>query len=272
MNEIRRRQNGAGAGIARAALLATLSLTLTACGQSVGDLGRANHHIVTESYLPAAGKLIAKARGVQVSDFALTEYEVELRRRAYRLIMPAHAANILELTEAEAVRARIWPDHWRQIDLANYADDLHRRYDGPAEGRYGKIILDASSDLALIDPFYSSILAVHTADISRIEAFQEARFAPNGEADDVDGRLFENRRVVHWGVSALRWRLMSYAYGLERARIEVPNAERAKEAAYVIEALAQRIKQLEQSVRNLPKGGVHKVAYATPSGRLSAIK
>ncbi|MCB1477204.1 MAG: hypothetical protein H6883_00905 [Rhodobiaceae bacterium] len=227
-----------------------VSLLLGGCGQTVGDLGRAPEYAVTEKFMPAAGKRLADWRGAPVSDFALTDDERELRRRAYRFIMPAHKAGFAEWTEAEAVRARIWPDHRRTVEIAAYADDLHDRYRDPAEARYGLIADDASADTALIDPFFALALAVNEADRARVEAFRTARFQPDGEARDVDGRLYENRRVMQWAADALKWRLMSYAYALERARVEVPS-RRFPEAYAAVAEMERKVDLLQRSIDRL---------------------
>ncbi|MGE0232952.1 MAG: hypothetical protein AB7S46_14330, partial [Flavobacteriaceae bacterium] len=227
-----------------------VTLLLGGCGQTVGDLGRAPEYAVTEKFMPAAGKRLADWRGAPVSDFALTDDERELRRRAYRFIMPAHRAGFAEWTEAEAVRARIWPDHGRSVEIAAYADDLRERYHDPAEARYGLIADDAIADTALIDPFFELAFAVYEADRARIEAFHTARFQPDGEARDVDGRLYENRRVIQWAVDALRWRLMSYAYALERARIEVPS-RRFPESYAAVAEMERKLNLLQRSIDGL---------------------
>lgn len=229
------------------AFAAVLSLMLGACGQTAGDLGRAPGYTLTERYLPAAGDRLAGWRGEPVSAFALTDDEIELRRRAYRFIMPAHRAGWIEWTEAEAVRTRIWPDHRRTVDLMRYAADLHARYRDPAEARYGRIAEDALADAALIDPFFALVLAVHEADRVRVEARRTARFDPPGEAGDVEGRLYENRRVAQWAADALRWRLMSYAYALERAQIEVPS-RRFPEAFAAVAELERKVELLRRSI------------------------
>lgn len=226
---------------------------LAGCGQQYGDLGRAPKSALTETYALAAGNQLAAWRGAPVSTFALTEDETELRSRSYRFIMPGYRAGIFERGEAEAVRARIWPDHRRSVDLANYSDALREKYPRPAEPRYHRIAEDAIADTALIEPFFGVAHRVFLADESRIHAFQQAHFVPTREPQDVEGRLFENRRVMHWAVTALDWRLKSYAYALERARIEVPSPLES-EAAEAIAQLESQVRLLERSLRDMRRG------------------
>lgn len=210
--------------ILRAGLIAGL-LALAGCAAQEGDFDRPVKNYVNDTMLPAIGDRMARARGEPVSNFMLTDDEQELRRRAYRMIMPIHRGAFFARNETEWVRTRIWPDSMWRPDPELYLDML--RDDGfvSSEARWNAVITAIVTDIPLVPPFGQVWQRVCLADLSRMSALPQTALLTPAEARDAEARVFENKRVAVWGLSAMRWRVESYAYAIQRSRLEIPSAK-----------------------------------------------
>ncbi len=200
-------------------------LALAGCAAQEGDFDRPVKNYVNDTMLPAIGDRMAKARGEPVSDFMLTDDEKELRRRSYRMIMPIHRGAFFARNETEWVRTRIWPDSRWRPDPELYLDML--RDDGfvSSEARWNAVITAIVTDIPLVPPFGEVWQRVCLADLSRLSALPQTALLTPAEAKDAEARVFENKRVAVWGLSAMRWRVESYAYAIQRSRLEIPSGK-----------------------------------------------
>jgi hypothetical protein len=102
----------------------------------------------------------------------------------------------------------------------------------------------------LIPAYYTTVRKVCLADARRMAALGDTVDVTQGEAADVHGRIYENRRVIDWALAALNWRVESYAYALQRARIAIPS-KREQAVAGALDGLAAEVADLEVAVAAL---------------------
>lgn len=227
-----------------AQLGALLGCTLAAsCAAPTGDFGRPDRSYLSAMVLPAIGQGVAAARDEPVSYYQLTDNEKRLRARTYRFVMPAHRHGFFGRGEAELIRARVWPDTYFTVDRTAYLRKLRwERYDSEA-GRYGAMLQDIDRDSVAIELYLDTVNRVFADDAYRFAALDVAQGVTPKEEREAVARVYENRRVASWATAALKWRLESYAYALERSRIEVPS-DRAAAVERALFELADRVETL----------------------------
>jgi len=239
----------------RVAGLLMLVVFLAGCAAEQGDFGRPVKNYVNDTLLPEIGDRMARQRGEPVSDFMLTDDEKELRARSYRFIMPIHRDAFRARNEVEWVRTRIWPDSLYRPDPTLYyrlmrKDDFQSNY-----GRWNAILDDITADIPLIQPYYVVWQAVCQADLQRLGALNRTTGLTSHELDDAEARVWENRRVADWAVAALRWRIESYDYAIQRTEIEIPTGDAELEAAIALDRLAAEVDWLQAAVDDPTCGG-----------------
>lgn len=245
-----------------ATLFAALSaFALGGCAAQQGDFGRPVKNYVNDTLMPAIGDRLARQRGEPVSSFMLTDDEKELRARSYRSIMPIHRDAFRARNETEWVRTRIWPDSlWRPDPTLYYR--LMRKDDYQSNvGRWNAILDDITADIPLIQPYYVVWQEVCHADLERLEAMNRTVGLTLNEADDAEARVWENRRVATWAVTALRWRIESYAYAIQRTAIEIPTGREA-ETDLALDRLTNEVDWLEAAVDDPTCSGAAPVVAA----------
>ncbi len=239
----------------RVAGLLMLVVFLAGCAAEQGDFGRPVNNYVNDTLLPEIGDRMARQRGEPVSDFMLTDDEKELRARSYRFIMPIHRDAFRARNEVEWVRTRIWPDSLYRPDPTLYyrlmrKDDFQSNY-----GRWNAILDDITADIPLIQPYYVVWQEVCQADLQRLGALNRTAGLTSHEFDDAEARVWENRRVADWAVAALRWRIESYDYAIQRTEIEIPTGDAELEAAIALDRLAAEVDWLQAAVNDPTCGG-----------------
>ena len=213
----------------------------------LGDFGRPEPSIITGAILPWIGNKLAGKRGEPVSQFQLTDHEMELRARAYTMFMPSHRVRFFARHRAELVRTRVWPDENYTVDPTDYYAALRAQGFISSEARYNAIEQAVRADLGLIEPFMVEVERVYADDRRRMDALSRASLASPELSQNAEARIYENRRVVDWAIVAMQWRVEAYAYALEMTRIEVPSI-RAVDVEMALTRLAAAVDIMAASV------------------------
>jgi hypothetical protein len=237
-------------GWLRYVLAAGLAIIAAACAAPTGDFDRPRPSFINDTVLPMVGRELARERGEPVSYYILTDREKELRDRSYRLVMPIHRRGFLARSQTELVRTRIWPDERYRVDPTLYYRKLVRDRYRSSEARYNAMDSEIRADLALIEPFYRTVRKVCHADAARLRALGQTPGLTGEEEADAIGRVYENRRVVEWALTALHWRIESYSYALQRSRIEIPS-KREESVRIALDRFVAEVDELEAAVAAL---------------------
>lgn len=248
-----------GRPAAMIALALVLAPAAPASAQRLGDFGRPEPSIVTGTILPWIGNKLAERRGEPVSRFQLTDHEMELRARAYRMFMPGHRLHFFARHRAELVRTRVWPDEKYQIETAGYYRSLRAQGYTSTPARYNAIEQAVRADLALIEPFLVNAERVYADDRRRLDALARSELAAPDMSADAHARIYENRRVIDWAIVAMQWRVDAYAYALETTRIETPSL-RATDVEMALRRLAAAVDVMVASVERMEADSLPGVA------------
>ena len=111
--------------IAGAVAAILIGLLAGACVET-GDFGRPRPSSWNDLALPATGSLAARTRAEPVSPYVFTDDEQELRRRAWRFLMPTHERAWFERRLGELAATRILPMSFGRNDRASYFRALMR--------------------------------------------------------------------------------------------------------------------------------------------------
>eukprot|EP01037_Dinobryon_pediforme_P027137 gene27137-29926_t len=145
-----------------------IALALAACARPTGDFDRAVPSPAVDSWMPAAGNVIANiGRGEAVSDFNQTDEEKTLRDRAWTLVQPPHLNDWFGTTLVEAQRARILPELDSRFSEKAYYELLRRDPFASSETRWQRLVTDMRTDTLLIGPFWKQVRTVKADDIAR---------------------------------------------------------------------------------------------------------
>lgn len=246
-------------------------LLMGGCAAPTGDFGRPKPSLINDKLLPKVGREFARGRGEPVSYYMLTDDEKELRARSYRLVMPIHRRAFLARSETELVRTRIWPDEKYRVDPTLYYRKLVKDRYRSSEARYNAMDSEIRADIALIEPFYAIVRKVCLADAARIRALQATVDLTHDEKADAIGRVYENRRVIDWALAALSWRVESYAYALQRSRIEIPS-QREVAVEVALDRFAAEVGELDAAVAALRCDGGYGGYGAVSKGAAAVVK
>ncbi len=211
-----------GAGAARRTAFLALPLLLMGCAET-GDLGRPRSSVWSDAVLPAAGGLAARYREEPVSGSALTDDEDELRRRAWRFLMPAHERAWFDRQVAALVRARVLPAAWRPRARAAYLAALEADPIRSPIARYRRLAEDVAADHALVVPFAVVAARVIETDRLRRAAIPLVRDAEAARVASATARMAENRCLVAAIREALADRIEAYGHALAHLFIETPD-------------------------------------------------
>ncbi|HEX8164769.1 MAG TPA: hypothetical protein VF601_03155 [Beijerinckiaceae bacterium] len=201
-----------------------LGLLATACVET-GDFGRPRPSFWNDVVLPTTGSLAATARGEPVSSYVFTDDEEELRRRAWRFIMPAHERTVFEGRLAGLAGKRILPMSFERGDRANYFRALMRDGGSSPASRYHRLSEDAASDAKLIDPFATVAARVVQADGMRLKSLAFVQDLTTDDARQAALRVAENRCLIAWVRVEVARRAASYRFALEHLFVEAPQRE-----------------------------------------------
>lgn len=222
-------------------------------GCAGGDLGRVRSSALSDDMHSWIGVEATGSVGQRASNFQLTEAERQLRDFAYPFIEPPHSRPLWKgvFGDYEAM-----PAPWRQeirFDRTAYGrrliDEPHRTH----ASRYSQLIDDVRDDLTRFDPFFATAAAVGDMDGKRNQSIKHVSALSRREYDDAIARMEENRLVVKWVNVALRNRIQSYKWALERLVIHAPD-DKAVEADRLIAHLSARLNPEEGFAIRINKG------------------
>ncbi|MCM5558614.1 hypothetical protein [Pleomorphomonas sp. JP5] len=226
--------------------LALVLLAVTACGRPTGDFGRAEPSFLHDTLLPTAGNLVAEhVRKEPVSGFPLTDDEIELRNRVWAFVRAPHVRDwwLDSLVEGERTRilpilkggasistetASMFPEIALPLIEPAYDRGRYHRYllsDGriSTETLWTRVINDAGSDSALIQPFCQVAARVRRADIERLGALRRQRLVEARLHEGAEARVWENEEAISWVWQALGYRAASYRYAIDHFQVEAPS-------------------------------------------------
>jgi hypothetical protein len=212
-----------------------LALSLTAC---TGDLGRPRPTIWNQLVAPEIGFWSATFRGEAASHFRMTDDELQLRDRAWRLIMPAHEKSYFAAEVSALAHARIVSTALQPSDVAAYYAALTSGSYASQASRYARLSEDATADRLLITPFRGNAQRVVAADKVRLRTLETSPLVPAEKQDPALARVIENEGLVLWVCERVGFRLEGYRYALANLMVEMPSREaiRAERAIMALEA------------------------------------
>ena len=198
-----------------------IGLLAGACVET-GDFGRPRPSLWNDLALPATGALAARIRAEPVSPYVFTDDEQELRRRAWRFLMPTHERAWFERRLGELVAAGILP---MSFGRNSYFRALMRDGGASPASRYRRLSEDATADAKLIDPFAIIAARVVQADAVRLKALGWVQDLTTEDARNAAARVAENRCLIAWIRVEIGRRQEAYAYALQHLFIEAPQGE-----------------------------------------------
>jgi hypothetical protein len=160
-----------------------------------------------------------------MSSYVFTDDEEELRRRAWRFIMPAHERAFFESRLAELAAKRVLPMAFERGDRANYFRALMRDGGPSPASRYRRLSEDAAADAKLIDPFALIAARVAQADEARLKSLAFVQDLTADDAREAALRVAENRCLIAWVRVETARRAASYRFALEHLFVEAPQRE-----------------------------------------------
>jgi hypothetical protein len=202
-----------------------LALPLAAC---TGDLGRPRPTIWNQLVAPEIGFWSATVRGEAASYFRMTDDELQLRDRAWRLIMPAHEKSYFAAEVSALAHARIVSTALQPSDVAAYYAALTSGSYASQVSRYSRLAEDATADRLLITPFRGNAQRVVAADKVRLRTLETSPLVPPEKQDPALARVIENEGLVLWVCERVGFRLESYRYALANLMVEMPSREAIK--------------------------------------------
>jgi len=230
-------------GLRRTLPLVALLVAASLSGGCVlnGDFGRIRPELVGDDMHDWVGRDAARGIGGPISEFRTTDQERELRDRAYALIEPPYNRG-----RWDSVLREYGLDHDparpKPFDRMAYLAKLHEVYRRSEASAYAQIVTDARNDVEQLQPFFAAAGRVTDMDRRRKESLALVSNVKPREGANAVLRIKENAAIVAWVCDALRQRVVSYRFALERLVIAVPASD-AAEADRAIGLLATRIEQ-----------------------------
>jgi hypothetical protein len=232
--------------VLRAAICAVLvQLAVTGCGIN-GDFGRPRPSLVSDNMHSWVGRDAAISKGIEPSNYPLTDDERTLRDLAFPMIEPPYDRNRWYSVLNEYGLNRANEPNWHSHDTQSYSRELMTTAYRSATARYAKISDDIRDDIARISPFYMTANRVLDIDIKRDKSLAFVRL-PEGDGN-AKAREAENALVISWVQKSLADRVESYRVALGRLVIETP-APMAVEVERAIGLLKQQIAEHHIDIR-----------------------
>ena len=192
-----------------------------------GDFGRIRPELTAENMHDWVGRDAAIATGSVPSEFRTTDQERDLRDRAYALITPPYDRGRWDSVIRE------WgfkndPEKPRPFDRTEYLYKLHKVYRRSEASAYAQIITDARNDVEQLQPFFATANRVIDMDRRRKQSLVHVSNLNPRERFNAVARNRENDAVIAWVCVAMKERIASYRYALERLVVAVPNSAAAE--------------------------------------------
>ncbi|MPZ39099.1 MAG: hypothetical protein GEU95_13775 [Rhizobiales bacterium] len=221
-------------------------LLLTAAGLSGGcvlngDFNRIRPELVSENMHDWVGRDAVAAVGGPISEFRTTDQERELRDRAYALIEPPYNRGRWNSVLRE-YGFKNDPENPKPFDRTEYLYKLHKVYRRSEASAYAQIVTDARNDVERLGPFFTTAQRVTDMDKRRAQSLVHVSDLNPRESGNAVARNRENAAIIAWVCVALKERVASYRYALERLVIAVPSPG-AAEADRAIGLLVTRLGQ-----------------------------
>lgn len=204
----------------RLALALALPLLLGACAAN-GDFGRLKPGLVSDDIHGWVGRDAARAAGVPVSHYPLTDEERLLRDLGYPLIEPPFDRNrwYAIVNEYGVSHTFGWPGY----DIARYGDRLLHSPYRSATARYAQLNTDIRNDVVRIPDFFATARRVIDLDRKRALSFAYVTAITPKEQLNATARIAENELVVAWVQGSLVERSLAYCAALQRLVIATPS-------------------------------------------------
>jgi hypothetical protein len=262
------------------ALFATMMIGVAVVGgcSSTGDFGRERPGLFDGDRAVTISQEAATAFGAVPSEFPFTDDERQLRDRAYVLIAPEDERGAWnkdwkrdwddlwkprdpkqgdqkqadpkqrdpkQRDPKQADQKQGDPKQRPKREAAPFDRAAYWNALGGATRRseasaYARIATDLRNDLLQIEPFFEVAALVADTDIKRTEWLAHIRRSQKGESRGSSRRNSENAAVVALVCRALRERVVSYSYAVERLVVMRPSAA-AVEPERLIGQLQARI-------------------------------
>ncbi|MBN8967704.1 MAG: hypothetical protein J0G95_04490 [Rhizobiales bacterium] len=208
-------------------------------GCNGGDFGRTRQMFYHQDMHRWVGEEATQSLDGIPSQFALPDYERELRDKAFYFIQPPHSRPHWKGVFGDYERI---PAPWRVkvvFDPTAYGrkmiDEPHRSH----ISAYAGLIEDVRNDFTMLDQFIPLAIKINDLDIKRNKALAHIGDISPREYTDAQARMRENVLVVQWAQQALEQRVASYRWALQRLAIQAPDAM-AADADRLIAELARR--------------------------------
>ena len=195
-----------------------------ACAER-GDFGRPRPTIIGEAVVPPLGIGAAALRGEPASTFHHTDDEGELRRRAWRFLMPSENESVFRQIVADGARTRLLPHGLLPNDPESYHSGLMAESFRSPASRYRRLGEDAAADAGLLGPFADVALRVLEADRVRLGVVDRVPTRPPDQVAEARDRVAENRCLIAWVREAAARRERAYRFALDQLVVEVPQGE-----------------------------------------------
>jgi hypothetical protein len=212
------------------------------CGGCVtnGDFGRIRPELTSENMHDWVGRDAVAGIGPP-SEFRTTDQERELRDRAYALIEPPYNRNRWDSVWREYGQGRFDREQ-PAFDRTAYLARLHHTYRRSEASAYAKIVTDARNDVERMPAFFAVAARIADIDRRRAQSLTHVTNLNERERGNALARIRENAAIVGWVCRALKDRVASYRYALERLVIAVPS-QSAAETDSAVTLLATRVAQ-----------------------------
>lgn len=206
-----------------------------------GDFGRIRPELVTDNMHDWLGRDANAAVGGPISEFRTTDLERELRDRAYALIEPPYNRGRWDSVIREYGFFND-PEKPRLFEKSEYLYKLHRVYRRSEASAYAQIVTDARNDVERLQPFFAVATKVIDIDRRRKESLAHVSHLNPRERGNALARNQENAAIIAWVCVALKERVGSYRFALERLVVAVPSTA-AVEADRAIGYLSTQLGQ-----------------------------
>jgi hypothetical protein len=204
-----------------------------------GDFGRVRPELTGDNLHDWVGRDAVAGIGGPASEFRTTDEERELRDRAYALIEPPYNRNRWDSVWREHGLGRR-PIREEVFDRTAYLAKLHHVYRRSEASAYAQIVTDARNDVERLQPFFAVAMRVADTDSRRARSLAHVSYLTDRERANAFARNNENRAIVIWVCNALKERVASYRFALERLVVAVPSRS-AAEADRAVTLLATRL-------------------------------
>lgn len=233
--------------------------TLLSCIPIIGclntDFGRVRPSLVEDDIHAWVGAKANLAEGKVPSAFPLTDDERLLRDLAYPLIAPPYdRVRWSSVIEEYGLTERISPDIIYDVD--NYTNALFADPTRSTLTLYARLNDDVRNDVQRAGAFFVTLHRVLDMDRKRGESLKYIAVLEKHELVNAKRRIAENALIGDWTRRALKERIASYRFALERLVIVAPSQE-----AVMVE---RSITLLKTQVFGIPAPSVADVAVKKP--------